>query len=569
MYPLCSLIGTLLPNFLWVQLHPVFASIEKRAMFDSLHLTLRWSNHAQTYRIHSLYVTGAFWSAGSIASDILLNVLLVLFAYFVFFLESRRVCIRILLHYVGVVCCLFLYFSLVHYIYTNHSTYFVSPYRANYPPKRGPRVAVPPISSTKIPTPTIMATRPPLDPLVQSMPSAPTQASHQRMSFTQPPASSSLTIPTLSSGLRNSGVRPFPPGNYCHDGPHSMNHRHQPYFLINSARMSVRNPYAKVNTGQGRPTFTPQLTTTPTYMQHHSTTYPQSRRIPLHELASEGLSELFPKAPFQFPSIPNRNLQARTLKTPSTDSDSPFALVPSQHDPSEYEPNILYGPLSSSSSDSEDTGPMIDLQAIPVEPEKPITPSVSTFITAADVIANTTSSIEDRNDVSSESFVVDATSRATSPRRPQLQDPPPVMPPTLPVNPPPATVSFSTADLARFVLRSDNLYGTVDITTSTRDLSGVSSRHSKRCGDLLTNIFDLLASHPSPEMQYLAQDVSDPDSGLMTKQFWVHLSGEPTEAKKQLLNAILIIFSHWYRKVEYRSSSIADMTAQEVADVSC
>jgi hypothetical protein len=83
------------------------------------------------------------------------------------------------------------------------------------------------------------------------------------------------------------------------------------------------------------------------------------------------------------------------------------------------------------------------------------------------------------------------------------------------------------------------------------------------------NIFDLLASHPSPEMQYLAQDVSDPDSGLMTKQFWVHLSGEPTEAKKQLLNAILIIFSHWYRKVEFRSSNIADMTAQEVADVSC
>jgi hypothetical protein len=203
-------------------------------------------------------------------------VLHVLFAYFVFFLESHRVCIRILLHYVGVVCCLNLYFSLVHSIYTNHSTYFVSPYRANHPPKRGPRVAVPPISSMEKPTPTIMAPRPPLDPLVQSMPSAPTQASHQRMSLTQPPASSSLTIPTLSSGLHNSHIRPFPPGNYRHDGPHSMNHHHQPYFLINSARMSVRNPYAKVNTGQGRQTFTPQLTTTPTYMQHQSTTYPQS-----------------------------------------------------------------------------------------------------------------------------------------------------------------------------------------------------------------------------------------------------------------------------------------------------
>jgi hypothetical protein len=136
-----------------------------------------------------------------------------------------------------------------------------------------------------------------------------------------------------------------------------------------------------------------------------------------------------------------------------------------------------------------------------------------------------------------------------------------VTPPTLPVDPPPAAVNLSTADLARFVLRPDNLYGTVDITTSTQDLSGVSSHHSKRCGDLL--------SHPSPEMQYLAQDVYDPDSGLMTKQFWVHLSGEPMEAKKQLLNAILIIFSHWYWKVEYQSSNIEDMTAQEVADVSC
>jgi hypothetical protein len=157
------------------------------------------------------------------------------------------------------------------------------------------------------------------------------------------------------------------------------------------------------------------------------------------------------------------------------------------------------------------------------------------------VIANSTLSIEERNDDSSKSFVVDAMLRATSPQRPQLQDPPPVMPPTLPVNPPPAAVNFSTADLARFVLRKDNLYGTADITTSTQELSSVLLHHSKRCVDLLMNIFDLLASHPSPEMQYLAQDVTDPNLGLMTKQFWVHLSGEPTEAKKQFLNAILII----------------------------
>jgi hypothetical protein len=80
-------------------------------------------------------------------------------------------------------------------------------------------------------------------------------------------------------------------------------------------------------------------------------------------------------------------------------------------------------------------------------------------------------------------------------------------------------------------------------------------------------IFTLLSNHPSPQMQYLAEDVQDSETGLMTKQFWVHLAGEPADAKKQLLNAILLIFLHWYQKVEYRSWNIAEMLTKEIAEV--
>jgi hypothetical protein len=346
-----------------------------------------------------------------------------------------------------------LYFSGVHYIFTNQSTYFVSSYRANQPTKQGPKVAVVPVAATNITAAITMAPRRPLlDPLVQSMPSAPTQAFYQRMSLTQPPATSSCTIPSLTSGQPNSAAHPFASGNFRLDGSRSMNHYHQPYFLINSARMSVRNPYAKVNTGHDIQTFTPQPTVTPTITQHQAAMYPQSRRTPLLDLASVAMSELYPNASHHFPTIPNRHLQARTLNTTSSNKNTPFALVPSQHDPREYEPNILYGPpSSSSSSDSKDTGPMIDLQGILVEPDKPTTPSVTTFITAADAIKHTSSSILVRNE-RLVSVVVDATSGATSPTRlPPLQDPPPpVKPaPTLSVDPPPAGVSFSTSDLAR------------------------------------------------------------------------------------------------------------------------
>jgi hypothetical protein len=71
--------------------------------------------------------------------------------------------------------------------------------------------------------------------------------------------------------------------------------------------------------------------------------------------------------------------------------------------------------------------------------------------------------------------------------------------------------NFSMADLAQFVLLPENLYGMADITTPIQELSGVFTRHSKRCEDLLKTIFNLLANHPSLEMQYLAEDVVDPD----------------------------------------------------------
>jgi hypothetical protein len=247
------------------------------------------------------------------------------------------------------------------------------------------------------------------------MSSAPSHASHQRMSLTQSSApSSSFTTPSQPFGHPSRAFRPFPSAHL--DVTYATNPcLHQPYFLVNSARIPVRNPYLKGATEHGQHTNTSQPTVTPTPMHHHAATNPQFQRVPLRQLVvTRGQILSLSNPTSQFHPISNQQ-GPTTLKTPPHSIDSLLELFPSQHDPNEYKPLILYGPLSSSSSDSEDPGPMNDVQASPLAKEKPTSPSVTTFTTAANMIDKSTSSTrEERND-RPESFVA---SRSTSPKKP-------------------------------------------------------------------------------------------------------------------------------------------------------
>ena len=69
-------------------------------------------------------------------------------------------------------------------------------------------------------------------------------------------------------------------------------------------------------------------------------------------------------------------------------------------------------------------------------------------------------------------------------------------------------------------------------------------------------------------MKYLAETTKDPETDKEIRRFWLHLRGEPTEAKKHLLNAILCIFSQWYRKAKYRDRNVEEMGEREIAEVS-
>jgi hypothetical protein len=109
--------------------------------------------------------------------------------------------------------------------------------------------------AANIPPPTIVS-RPPFDPLVQAMPAVPSQLSQQRMSFTQPSASSSsYTTPAHTSGH---AFRPFPAANYRNNGRGPMNHQ-SPFHFVTASRTIVQNPYSKSNVGHDCSTRPPHL----------------------------------------------------------------------------------------------------------------------------------------------------------------------------------------------------------------------------------------------------------------------------------------------------------------------
>ena len=96
----------------------------------------------------------------------------------------------------------------------------------------------------------------------------------------------------------------------------------------------------------------------------------------------------------------------------------------------------------------------------------------------------------------------------------------------------------------------------------------ISTSHQNKQEKFLAMIWTLLENHPSQEMRYLGQMTKDPETDLPIRQFWLTLLGEPTMAKKHLLNAVLSLFSHWYRKAEYRGRDVETMSDEELAQVS-
>ena len=388
--------------------------------------------------------------------------------------------------------------------------------------------------------------RPMFHPMIQSMPTAPSIGSQNRMSLTQP-TGSSFGTPASSFRQQSYGAHDpmFPP---TYGAPRSMLHAalHPSNPTTTSCSSSIiKNPYVKRDVAHGATFLFPH----PTYKacpKQHSAVDDASQRGPFGGTGGQLVpNDLTPSCSSSIHAFPSGGLSMFSIASDSL--GLPFTDPPDQ----EFMTGISYAASSSSSAGSSS---LIDLQqadretttehdAIHASPAPGLLSTLA--LAASETLTKLPSSSHQQNEV-------------RPPEEPTT---------TCTTDPLPTVLSYSTAELARFVLQSDNLYGTTDITRTTRQLETVTTRHKAKCDQYLQMIFTLLANHPSREMQYLAEDAKDPDTGLLTKRFWLHLSGEPTEAKKQLLNAILIIFSHWYRKVEYRGRNTAEMTDEEIAQV--
>ena len=308
--------------------------------------------------------------------------------------------------------------------------------------------------------------------------------------------------------------------------------------------------------------LSPRPTSVSTPHQYQPALTP-TRRSPFGNFGATGCQAPSATRPVPLPFPHGGMMFSDRLDSPASDYSWGNPAPPVTFEPL---PDIRIKRSESSSSSSSGSSTLIDLQAQwNSDPLNAGKTTAAASLLSFGLLSDPSTASTPRRHGHGDALVVVAPpgprSDASLPKAPPQQVPPPV--PPLPAG----AVKFSTAELARFVLNSDNLYGTKDITATTRQIAGVSTKHTAKCDSLLKMIFTLLANHPSPEMQYLAQDVEDPDTGLTTKNFWLHLSGEPTEAKKQLLNAILVIFSHWYRKVEYRTRTISEMSPEEIAAV--
>jgi hypothetical protein len=211
---------------------------------------------------------------------------------------------------------------------------------------------------------------------------------------------------------------------------------------------------------------------------------------------------------------------------------------------------------------------MIDLQASQSKPA-PSSGLLSQLAAAASAAQNLTASSQRHNDALLAPLRID---HDNSPKPPSPATRTGTHPGITTIEQPATaagvTPEFSTADLARFVLNSEDLYGTRDATATTRAMEVVSTRHKATCNKFMLMVFKLLEHHASPQMRSLAEFAEDPESGIKTRRLYLHLRGEPTEARKQLLNAVLVIFSHWFRKGPFREKPLAEMTEKEIADVS-
>ena len=388
--------------------------------------------------------------------------------------------------------------------------------------------------------------RPMFHPMIQSMPTAPSIGSQNRMSLTQP-TGSSFGTPASSFRQQSYGAHDpmFPP---TYGAPRSMLHAalHPSNPTTTSCSSSIiKNPYVKRDVAHGAAFLFPHPTSKACPKQH-SAVDAASQRGPFGGTGGQLPNDLTPSCSSSIHAFPSGGLSMFSIASDSL--GSPFTDPPDQ----EFMTGISYAASSSSSAGSSS---LIDLQqadretttehdAIHASPAPGLLSTLA--VAASEALTKLPSSSHQQNEVRPPEE--ESTTSSTT-------------------DPLPTVLSYSTAELARFVLQSDNLYGTTDITRTTRQLETVTTRHKAKCDQYLQMIFTLLANHPSREMQYLAEDAKDPDTGLLTKRFWLHLSGEPTEAKKQLLNAILIIFSHWYRKVEYRGRNTAEMTDEEIAQV--
>ena len=339
--------------------------------------------------------------------------------------------------------------------------------------------------------------RPTLDPVVQAMPPSLSIVSQHRMLFTQPTPSSISPRPAHSFHYQqqrtvvssNFGARPIYPR------PFSCN---QPV-----ASTGMINPYAKRDDMAPPQHLSPRPTSVSTPHHQYQPALTPTRRSPFGNFGATGCQAPSATRPVPLPFPHGGMMFSDRLDSPASDYSWGNPAPPVTFEPL---PDIRIKRSESSSSSSSGSSTLIDLQAQwNSDPLNAGKTTAAASLLSFGLLSDPSTASTPRRHGHGDALVVVAPpgprSDASLPKAPPQQVPPPV--PPLPAG----AVKFSTAELARFVLNSDNLYGTKDITATTRQIAGVSTKHTAKCDSLLKMIFTLLANHPSPEMQYLAQDV--------------------------------------------------------------
>ena len=125
----------------------------------------------------------------------------------------------------------------------------------------------------------------------------------------------------------------------------------------------------------------------------------------------------------------------------------------------------------------------------------------------------------------------------------------------------------SLLSLAHFVTQNrEVIYGDSAVSRAiTGGNTAALTSHMTATQRLSERFFNTLRNHPSSNISTLADMVEDPETGLQVYRFYLLIGGNPTQAKKILLNAVLKLFAMYLRRKDYDDKDIDTLDDVELA----